>query len=79
MSGLENTFKRLHSFGTTGKYSTRDERRQKRVVQEQTRKDTMFASGQMPDEEEIRRTERRKAARRRGSRADTVLTDRLGG
>ena len=45
---------------------------------EQERKDKMFAAGRMPDEEELRRNQRRLAAKRRGSRADTVLTETLG-
>jgi hypothetical protein len=75
MSGLKNTEERLFSFGTTGKYSTREERRQERLDKEQSRKDKMFHGAALPDEEEIKRIARKKAARRRGSRANTVLTD----
>lgn len=53
-------------------------RKAKAAAAEQLRKDEMFASGRMPDEEELRRSQRRIAARRRGSRAETVLTDTLG-
>lgn len=76
MSGLENTVKRLASASIGKGYSTRDERRQKRIAAEQTRKDKMFAAGRMPDLEEVKRAHRRKAAKRRGSRIDTQLTER---
>ncbi len=46
-----------------------------RLAAEQTRLDKIYSSAQFPDEEEIKRNERRKAAKRRGSRADTVLTE----
>jgi len=78
MGDLKNTNRRVHNLIIGKGYSTRDERRQKRVAQEQTRKDKMFAGAELPDEEAIRRTERKKAAKRRGSRAETILTDQLG-
>ena len=56
----------------------RDKVRAREATAEQLRKDEMFAAGRMPDEEELRRNQRRIAARRRGSRAETVLTDTLG-
>ena len=56
----------------------RDKVRAREADSEQLRKDKMFAAGRMPDEEELRRNQRRIAARRRGSRAETVLTDTLG-
>ena len=46
-----------------------------KLAQAQARLDKTFQSALMPDEEDIVREERRKAAKRRGSRADTVLTD----
>ncbi len=41
----------------------------------QMKLDKMYAGAAMPDEEIIRRNERRKAAARRGSRQRNVLTD----
>ncbi len=79
MTGLKNTHRRIHSFAHGRGYTTRDERRQKRVAAEQARKDKMFAGAELPDEEDIRRRERKKAARRKGSREETILTDQLGG
>jgi hypothetical protein len=35
----------------------------------------MYAGASLPDEEVIKRNERRKAAKRRGSRVRNVLTD----
>lgn len=40
----------------------------------QMRLDKMYAGAALPDEEIIRRNERRKAAQRRGSRVRNVLT-----
>jgi hypothetical protein len=39
-------------------------------------KNKMFSDAALPDELDIRRTERRKAAKRRSARAKTILTDR---
>jgi hypothetical protein len=41
----------------------------------QIKLDKMYAGASMPDEEVIKRNERRKAATRRGSRVRNVLTD----
>ena len=79
MSGLENTAKRLINASTGKGYQTNKERRAKKVAKHQAGLDAIYAGAQMPDEQEVRRKERRKAARRRGSRADTILTDQLGG
>lgn len=80
MSGLENTAKRLHNFGTGKGYKTNTEIRQEKEAKIQAGKDKIFASAVVPDDEAIRRNERRKAAKRQGSRANTVLTeeDKLG-
>ena len=78
MSGLKNTVKRLFYSSPAGGfkgYSTGRERRQKKAAQRQSALDKIYQGAQIPDEEEIAREERRKAARRRGSRADTILTD----
>ncbi len=50
----------------------------RQAAKEQARKDKMFAGGRLPDEDELRRNQRRLAASRRGSRAETVLTETLG-
>lgn len=80
MSGLKNTGKRLWNLGTGKGYKTNREIRMEKEAKVQAAKDKMFASAMVPDDEAIKRNERRKAARRRGSRASTVLTenDRLG-
>ena len=75
MSGLTNTLRRGANFALGKGYKTSGERKRARVAREQTAKDELFASAQLPDEELIRRNERRKAAKRRGSRVSTVLTD----
>lgn len=76
MSGLKNTGKRLWNM-TTGKgYKTNEEARQEAEAKRQGALDKIYSSVAIPDEEEIQRNERRKAAKRQGSRANTVLTDR---
>lgn len=75
MSGLSNTRKRMFNFARGKGYKTGEERFAERDAKAQAKKDRMFASATVPDEEEVRRNERRKAARRRGSRVSTVLTD----
>lgn len=76
MGGLKNTAKRLANASMGKGYMTNEERRQKKKAKIKAGKDKMFQSAALPDEEEIRLVERRKAAARRGSRAQTVLTDR---
>ena len=76
MSGLKNTAKRIGNVATGRGYMTNDERRQKKAAKVTKGKNKMFQNAVMPDEEDIRRVERRKAAKRRGSRASTVMTDR---
>jgi hypothetical protein len=76
MSGLNNTVKRLTNASLGRGYMTNTEKREKAKAKVTSRKNKMFQSAVMPDEEDIRRVERRKAAARRGSRASTVLTDR---
>lgn len=80
MGGLSNTRKRLWNFGTGRGYQTNKERSEKQRGKIKAKKDKMFQSAALPDEEEIRLVERRKAAKRKGSRAQTVMTDldRLG-
>ena len=76
MSGLKNTARRLVNVSRGKGYATNQETRQKKAADAQAGKDAVFANAQMPDEDTIRRTERKKQARRVGSRASTVLTDR---
>ena len=80
MSGLKNTSKRLVNLSVGKGYKTNQERRDEKKAKIQKAKDKQFENAMMPDEEEIKRAERRKAARRKGSRAATVLTsgDTLG-
>ena len=75
MSGLKNTTKRLANFSLGKGYMTKDERRAKEASKRQAGLDAIYAGAEMPDEELIRRNERRKAAKRRGSRQRNVLTD----
>ena len=75
MSGLKNTVKRLANFSMGKGYKTSAERRQEREAKHQAALDKVYAGAEMPDEESIRRNERRKAAARRGSRQRNVLTD----
>ena len=65
MSGLKNTLKRGFSFAQGQGYTTKDERLAQRKAKSQARLDKTFQSALMPDEEEIAREERRKAAKRR--------------
>ena len=74
MSGLKNTGKRLVNFSLGKGYKTNKERRMEREAKEQKRLDKIYASAEIPDEEFIRRNQRRKAAARRGSRVASILT-----
>jgi hypothetical protein len=76
MAGLKNTAKRLANLGKGRGYKTGAERQAEREGKEQAAKDKIFSGAIMPDEGLIKRNERRKAAARRGSRINTVLTDR---
>lgn len=83
MGNLDNTWRRAKNFGLGRGYKTDKEKKQKKQAKRQAKKDKIFHSAEMPDEELIKRNERRKAAGRAGSRASTVLTgrseeDRLG-
>ena len=75
MSGLKNTVKRFVNVSIGKGYKTGREIRAEKAAKRQTVKDKMFSSAQIPDEEEIKRNERRRQAKRAGSRASTVLTD----
>jgi hypothetical protein len=76
MGGLKNTAKRIASASVGKGYMTSDERRKKKAAKIKAKKDKMFQDAALPDEEEIKLVERRKAARRTSARAQTVLTDR---
>ena len=79
MAGLKNTVKRLVNVSIGRGYKTNTERRQEKQAKAQSALDQVYAGAQLPDEQEVQRKERRKSARRRGSRAETILTDQLGG
>lgn len=74
MSGLKNTGKRLVNFSLGRGYKTNKERKMEKQAKAQKKLDKIYASAMVPDEEFIRRNERRKAAARRGSRVSSVLT-----
>ncbi len=76
MSGLENTVKRVANASIGRGYKTNAERDAAKKAKVKAGKDKIFQSAALPDEEEIRRVERRKSAKRRSSRTKTILTDR---
>jgi hypothetical protein len=78
MSGLKNTASRLTNAATGKGYMTNEERRDKKKSKAKAKKDKMFQNASLPDEMEIKRVERRKAANRSSARAQTVLTNRKG-
>jgi len=75
MSGLKNTMKRMANASLGRGYETNREKKQKKAAKHQAALDRVYTGAQIPDPEEIKRKEKRKSARRRGSRADTILTD----
>lgn len=76
MSGLKNTVKRIHNLARGEGYATGDELRAKDKAERQAARDKLYTGARMPDPEELKRNARRKAAKRPGSRADTILTER---
>lgn len=56
-------------------FETSGEQKRRTAAEAQGRLDQVYAGADMPDEELVRRNERRKAAKRRGSRQRNVLTD----
>lgn len=76
MSGLKNTGKRLVNASVGRGYKTNRERKAEKAAKKQASLDEIYQGAEMPDEEVIKRNERRKAAARRGSRVSTVLTER---
>ncbi len=82
MSGLVDTLRRGANFAVGKGYKTSGERKRSREARiqgvadaRQIELDKVFASGQIPDEDDLKRRTRRIAAARRGSRANTVLTE----
>lgn len=76
MGGLKNTAKRLTNAAVGRGYMTNQERADKKKAKVKAKKDKMFQNAALPDAEEIKLVERRKAAKRTSARAQTVLTDR---
>lgn len=80
MSGLKNTVRRLGNASMGKGYQTGDEMKAKKKAKEKTARDKIYSGAEVPDDEMLKRKERRKAAKRQGSRANTILTnnDQLG-
>jgi len=80
MSGLKNTGARLWNLSTFKGYKTKHEINLEKTAKKQNALDQIYAGADVPDAELLKRNERRKAAKRQGSRAGTVLTnsDKLG-
>jgi hypothetical protein len=80
MSGLNNTWRRLGNASMGKGYKTSGEAKREKAAKAQDALDKQYAGAEIPDEEEIKRNERRKMAKRQGSRASTILTnnDQLG-
>lgn len=76
MSGLKNTAGRIWQAGKGQGYKTKHERNLENTAKVTDAKNKMFGEATLPDDEVIKRNERRKSAKRRGSRVNTVLTDR---
>jgi hypothetical protein len=79
MSGIKNTIQKFANASMGKGFKTSEQvRRPEEEMKRKQRRDKMYANAEMPDEELVKRNERRKMARRGGSRADTVLTNKLG-
>ena len=80
MSGIKNTVQKFKNASLGRGFHTSKEVRtykaRHKAADVKAGKDKMFQNAVLPDEEEIRLVERRKAAKRKGSRAQTVMTDR---
>ncbi len=72
---MSNAYKRVFHWSQGQGFATNKERKAKQEAKRQAKVDEVYAGAHMPDEEEIARNERRKSARRRGSRVSTVLTE----
>lgn len=76
MSGLKNTVKRMANASLGRGYSTKKERDAKAAADRQSALDTIYAGANVvPDADQLRRQQRKKAAKRKGSRVSTILTD----
>lgn len=75
MSGLKGTVQRFINVSSGKGWKRNADIRAEKAAKIQGAKDKLFAGAEIPDEEEVARNERRKAAKRQGSRANTVLTD----
>lgn len=74
MSGLQNTMKRTLSFSKGSGYETHQESDIRRGGPKK-RADKLYSTAALPDEDDLSRQAKRRQARRRGSRASTILTD----
>lgn len=71
MSGLKNTVQKfINASAGRGMKTNEQLRRPKRAAE----RDALYASAMIPDEELIRRNEKRKSSARRGSRQRNVMT-----
>lgn len=75
MSKIDKNMHRMWNWVGGSGFTTGKEQTQKKQFKKQKRLDKVYASAVLPDDELIRRNERRKAAARRGSRQRNVLTD----
>ena len=74
MSSVDKVVRRTVRWVGGHGFMTGSEKRKKDLAKVKAGKDEQFANAAMPDEQAIKLAERRKAARRRGSRAATVMT-----
>ena len=82
MSSIDKNMHRVWNWVGGSGFTTGGEQTQKKHQKRQVRLDKVYASAVLPDDEMVRRNERRKQAGRRGSRQRNVLTedqDMLGG
>lgn len=80
MSGLKNTVRRLGNASMGRGYKTSGEAKREVAAKKQNALDLVYSGADVPDDEQLKRVERRKQAKRQGSRANTILTnnDQLG-
>ena len=77
MSGVQNTVQKFVNASKGEGFNTHEQRnRNAKKSAAHTAKMAQYTDAVMPDEEAVRMTERRKAARRRSARAKTIMTDR---
>lgn len=74
MSGAGDTLKRFGNWHLGKGFLTGREAKAQQAAKQQGKLDKIYGGAEMPDEDLIRRNERRKAAGRRGSRQRNVLT-----